>query len=273
MLGSGRSRGLRRSDASGRSRRAEAGGASWARGSQARICHRAAARTGARRAKVVAPCRSGATMALEQRAPRQMRGAPARERGEASGHAPGTHPALLLADAERLEISIMLEECALPYALNMVDIGEGRAVRAGLSRHLAEQSHARHRRPRRAGRRADLGVRIRRHPAISRRARPAFFRRERARPRRGRRVAVLAGRRARADGGAGQPLPHLRAGEDPLRDPALHRRGQPAVRRDEPAPRTQRVSRRRSIRSPTWRASAGRRDGSAWARTSKRSRI
>jgi len=48
-----------------------------------------------------------------------------RERGEAGDHAPRTHSALLLADAERLENLDHARGVRLPYALNMVDIGAG----------------------------------------------------------------------------------------------------------------------------------------------------
>ena len=66
------------------------------------------------------------------------------------------------------KITIMLEECGLPYNVIPVNISQGRSVHAGVPEDLAEQPHAGDRRSRRAGRAADLGVRVRRHPAISR---------------------------------------------------------------------------------------------------------
>ena len=66
------------------------------------------------------------------------------------------------------KISIMLEECGLPYNVIPVNIAQGRPVQAGIPGDLAEQPDAGDRRSRRAGRPADLGLRVRRDPAISR---------------------------------------------------------------------------------------------------------
>ena len=65
------------------------------------------------------------------------------------------------------KISIMLEELGVPYVVKPGEYRQGRAVRARLPQNLPQQPHAGHRRSRRAGRQADLGLRIRRHPAIS----------------------------------------------------------------------------------------------------------
>ena len=78
-----------------------------------------------------------------------------------------------------------------------------RAVQAGVPENLAEQPHAGDRRSGRAGRAADLGLRVRRDPAISRPQDREILSARRARARRGRRVAVLADGRARAEGRAG----------------------------------------------------------------------
>ena len=96
--------------------------------------------------------------------------------------------------------------------------------------------------PARPGRPADFGLRVRRHPAISRPQDRKILSARRARARRGRRMAVLADGRPRPDGGAGDALPPLCAGADRLRGRALHRRGQPALRRHEHAARGARIS-------------------------------
>ena len=80
------------------------------------------------------------------------------------------------------KITMFLEEIGLPYIIVPVNIGAGRAVQAGLPQDRSEQPHARHRRPRPGGRRrADLGLRVGRHPAsISPRRPDASCRRMRA---------------------------------------------------------------------------------------------
>ena len=82
------------------------------------------------------------------------------------------------------KISIMLEECGLPYTLKPVNIGRGEQFKPGVPRHQPEQPHAGHRRPRSAGRRRAAGdVRERRDPDLSgREDRPLPARRP-ARPR------------------------------------------------------------------------------------------
>ena len=125
--------------------------------------------------------------------------------------------ALLLADAERLEDFDHARRVRAALRGAPGRHFEGRAILAAVSGDLAEQSDARHPRSGRAGRAADLGLRIRRHSAISRPQDRPILSARRARTRRRRRVAVLADGRARADGGTGQSLPALRAGEDRLR--------------------------------------------------------
>ena len=156
------------------------------------------------------------------------------------------------------KISIMLEECGLPYVVTPGRHLKGRAVLAGVSGDLAEQSDAGDRRSGGTGRTADLGLRIRRHFAISRPQDREILSARRTRAGRGRGVAVLA------DG----------AGSGPMAGQANHfRRYAPEqiayaiARYTDEVNRLygvmnkrlaeRRVSGRRAIRSPTWRASAG----------------
>ena len=116
------------------------------------------------------------------------------------------------------KVSIMLEECGLPYNVIPVNIAQRRAVQAGIPENLAEQPDARDRRSRRAGRAADLGVRVRRDPAISRPQDRQVLSGGRARARCGRRMAVLADGQSRSQGRRGQPFPPLCAGDNcPMR--------------------------------------------------------
>ena len=94
-------------------------------------------------------------------------------------------------------------------------------------------------------RRAGLGVRVRRDPALPRREdRPVHSRRP-ARPRRGPAVAVLADGRPRADGRAEPPFRQsTRRRRSPTRSTATQR-DQPALRRARPAARRPRLPRRR----------------------------
>ena len=97
------------------------------------------------------------------------------------------------------KITMFLEEAGLPYRIMPGQHRQGRPVQARTSCDLAEQPHPGDRRPR-AGRRrrADLGVRVRRHPALSRREDRPLHPAGRARPRRGAAMAVLADGRPRA---------------------------------------------------------------------------
>ena len=72
------------------------------------------------------------------------------------------------------KITIFLEETGLPYTIKPVNIAQGRAVRSGVPRDLAEQPHPGDRRSR-AGRRrrAAVAVRVGRDPARISPARPA----------------------------------------------------------------------------------------------------
>ena len=153
--------------------------------------------------------------------------------GEQGGAARKADRALLLADAERLENFDHARRVRAALCRAPRRHFKGRAVRAAFFGDLAEQPHSGDRRSRRSGRSADRGIRIRRDLAISRPQNRKILSARRTRARRGRGVAVLAGRRARPDGGTGDPLPPLRAGADYLCDRALYRRGQPPLRRHE----------------------------------------
>src|SRR5580704_4990855 len=93
-------------------------------------------------------------------------------RGEAQSCEAGapseTDRALLLADAERLEDLDHARGMRPAVCDPAARYFQGRTVRAGVPENLAEQSHAGHRRSRRPRRTADLGVRVRRYPAVSR---------------------------------------------------------------------------------------------------------
>ena len=84
------------------------------------------------------------------------------------------------------KITIMLEECGLPYTVLPVNIGKGDQFKPEFLAISPNNQHAGHRRPRRAGRQADLGVRVGRDPAISRPQDGQVLPAGRARPRRGR---------------------------------------------------------------------------------------
>ena len=80
-----------------------------------------------------------------------------------------------------------------------------------------------------------------------------FYPARRARPRCGRRMAVLADGQSRSQGRRSQPLPPLRAGKPSLCARALWQRDEPALRRDEhaaegqPLPRRQLFDRRHGL--------------------------
>ena len=104
-----------------------------------------------------------------------------------------------------------------------------------------------------------------------------LLRPQRARAGAGRGVALLAGRRRRADGGPGAPLPALRPGDGPAAGPALRPGALPATRSGGstacwtggwPAASMSPAT----IRSPTWRSGPGRWAGRTSSRTSRSSR-
>ena len=147
------------------------------------------------------------------------------------------------------KISIMLEECGLPYQRHSGQHRRRRAVQAGVPRDQPQQPDSGDRRSR-AGRRrrAVLGVRDRRDPDLSRRQ-------DRPVPAEGdaRRGSSVMQWLMWQMGGLGpdarpeRPLRALCAGEDPLRDRALPRRGEAALRRARHAARQDRRLRRRRL--------------------------
>ena len=99
------------------------------------------------------------------------------------------------------KITMFLEETGLPYKIIPVQDRQGRTVQARVPEDRAEQPHPRDGRPQAEGRRrADLGVRIRRDPALSRREDRQIPLRRSLWPSRRDPVDVLADGRARADG-------------------------------------------------------------------------
>ncbi len=148
---------------------------------------------------------------------------------------------LLLADPERVEDHHHARGMRAALHVRCGQHRQGRPVQAGVSGDLAEQQDAGDRRSGRTRRAADLGVRVRRDPAISR-------------PQDG---PVLPKRRARRVeveqwlfwqmGGFGPMLGqahHFRIyapGKDPLRHRSLHERDEPALRRPQQAPRRPRI--------------------------------
>src|SRR3981081_4576564 len=86
------------------------------------------------------------------------------------------------------KISIMLEECGLPYVVRPIDISKGDLL-AALFGDSAAQPDAGHCRSGWSRRTADLGLRVRRHPAISRPQDRQILSRRRTRTRRRRRMA------------------------------------------------------------------------------------
>ena len=142
------------------------------------------------------------------------------------------------------KISIMLEECGLPYTLVPVNISKGEQFKPDFLKISPNNRMPAIIDPARPRRTADLDLRVRRHPAISRPQDRQVLSERRAPARRSRAVAVLADGRRRPDGGAGASLQELRGGDADLRDQPLHQRGQPALRRDEPAAQGSRIHRR-----------------------------
>ena len=134
----------------------------------------------------------------------------------------------------------------------------GRPVQARVPEDQPEQQDARDRRPGRAGRQADVDVRVGRDPLLPRledREVPAGGR---PRPVDGDAVGDVPDGPHRTDARPGAPLPRLRAGEDRVRDEPLPQRGEPALRRARPAAEGDALRRRQaSTRSPTWRSCRG----------------
>ena len=167
-----------------------------------------------------------------------------------------TDRALLLAHPQRLEDHHHAGGVGLPYVIKPVNIGKGEQFAPAFLENLPQQPHAGDRRSRRAWRRAHLGLRVRRDPAISRPQDRQVLPHRRAQAR-GRWRNGCSGRWAAwAHGGAGQPFPQLRRRQR-LCQEALHRRGASPVRGDGQAACRPANSLPATIPSPIWRASAG----------------
>ena len=158
------------------------------------------------------------------------------------------------------KVTMFLEETGLPYRIVPVDIGRGEQFKpefltiAPNNRMPAIVDHE----PADGGA-AGLGVRIRRHPALSRRQdRPVH--RPPTCAAASRCCSGCSGRWAASGPMAGQNhhFAQLRAGEAALRDRPLRQRDQPALRRARPPPgRPRRSWPATTTRSPTWRPIRG----------------
>ena len=100
------------------------------------------------------------------------------------------------------KITIMLEECGLPYEIKPVNIGKGDQFKPEFLAIVAQQPHAGDHRSRWPGRQADLDLRVGRHPAVPRPQDRQVLSGRGAGARGGGAVAVLAD---------GQPRPQLPA--------------------------------------------------------------
>ena len=125
-----------------------------------------------------------------------------------------TDRAPLLADAERLEDHhLSSKRRGIPYEIKYVNIGKGEQFTPEFLAIAPNNRMPAIVDPEGPGRQADLGLRVRRDPHISRtQVRDSSIRR-RAEARRGRRMARLAGRQCRPGLRPQQPFPQLRAGE------------------------------------------------------------
>ena len=153
------------------------------------------------------------------------------------------------------KISIMLEECRLPYTMIPVNIARGDQFKPEF---LAISPN--NRMPAIVDRDGPGGrpISIFESGAILQylgRKTGQFYPRRRARPRRGRAVALLADGQSRAEGRGGHALPSLcRGGEAAIRHRPLHQRDEPHLRRHEHAlagpriPRRQVFDRRHGLR-------------------------
>ena len=126
--------------------------------------------------------------------------------------------ALLLADAERLEDHHHAsKELGVPYEVKYVNIGKGEQFTPEFLAISPNNRMPAIVDPEGPGRQADLGLRVRRDPHVSRpKVRPLLSGR-RAQARRRRRMARLADRQCRPGLRPQQPFPQLRAGEGALR--------------------------------------------------------
>ena len=171
------------------------------------------------------------------------------------------------------KISIMLEECRLPYTLMPVNISKGEQFNPDFLKISPNNRMPAIVDPDGPGGRP---ISIFESGAILQylgRKTGKFYPADERGARRGGAVAVLADGRARADGRAGAPFQELRGGDAHLRHQPLHQRGEPALRRDEHPPRGPRIHRRQIFHRRHGAASAGPMAGSGRGRTSSSSRI
>ena len=135
------------------------------------------------------------------------------------------------------KVTMFLEEAGLPYCIIPVDIGAGEQFQPDFLA-IAPNNRMPAIVDQRAGRRrrADLAVRVRRDPALSRGEDRPVPSRPTCAAGPSAAMAVLADGRPGADGRARTTTSRIRAREDPLRDRPLRQRDQPALRRAGPAP-------------------------------------
>ncbi len=141
------------------------------------------------------------------------------------------------------KISIMLEECGLPYETHLIDIGKGDQFKPEFLA-VSPNNKIPHRGLRNRRWRADLGLRERSDPAISRTQDGKFYPVKSASAWRS--ISGCSGRwAASAHGRADPSFPHLRAGEDRIRHQPLHQRNKAPIRCVEQAAEGSRIPRGR----------------------------
>jgi hypothetical protein len=148
------------------------------------------------------------------------------------------------------KITIALEEMGLPYRVKLVNINAGEQFEADFLKIAPNNRMPAIVDPEGPDGEADLGLRIRRDPAIPGAQDRQVHRPDRARPGGRGRVADVADGRRGADGGAGASLPQLRAQLRSAAGPALCQgslppRGGAAIRRARPAAGEEPLRRRR----------------------------
>ena len=145
------------------------------------------------------------------------------------------------------KITIMLEECGLPYEIKPVNIGKGDQFKPEFLALSPNNRMPAIVDPDGPGGKPISIFEFGRHPAVPRPQDRQVLSGRGAGVRGGRAVAVLADGQPRPQLRPGAPLPQLRAGEDPIRHRPLHQRGAPALRRHERAAEGPRLSRRRLL--------------------------
>ena len=155
------------------------------------------------------------------------------------------------------KVSIMLEECGLPYNVIPVNIARGDQFKPAFLKISPNNRMPAIVDPDGPGGRPisifESGAILQ---YLGRKTGKFYPASERA-PRRGGRVAVLADGQSRSQGRGGEPLPPLCAGEGAVCDRALRQRDEPALRRHEHAAEGSADSLPAAIPSRTWPASAG----------------